>query len=239
MKHVGPTRVELGTRTIFNLLGPLSNPAGVKRQMVGVFSRQWVEPLAQVLKNLGSERVWVVHGSDGLDEITTSGPTTSPRWRTARSAPSRSRPRMSASSAPKPEALRGGDAEHNAAALTDVLEGKPRRRSATSRCSTPAAALVVAGKAKDLKDGVALAAEVDRLRRGAKAGSTGWSRSRTRERHDRHPEEDRSLQARGDRRRQARAAAAPRSRPRAKAAPPPRGFLGAIERQASQPATTR
>src|ERR1700687_5967743 len=76
MKHVGPTRVELGTRTIFNLLGPLSNPAGVKRQMVGVFSRHWVEPLAHVLKNLGSERAYVVHGSDGLDEITTSGPTT-------------------------------------------------------------------------------------------------------------------------------------------------------------------
>src|SRR5476651_1676855 len=75
MKHVGPTRVELGTRTIFNLLGPLSNPAGVKRQMVGVFSRQWVEPLAQVLKNLGTESVWVVHGSDGLDEITLTGPT--------------------------------------------------------------------------------------------------------------------------------------------------------------------
>src|SRR3978361_1207746 len=75
MKNVGPTRVELATRTIFNLLGPLSNPAGVKRQMVGVFSRQWVQPLAQVLKNLGSESVWVVHGSDGLDEITLTGPT--------------------------------------------------------------------------------------------------------------------------------------------------------------------
>src|SRR5512145_1927694 len=75
MKNVGPTRVELATRTIFNLLGPLSNPAGVKRQMVGVFSRQWVQPLAQVLKNLGAESVWVVHGSDGLDEITTCGPT--------------------------------------------------------------------------------------------------------------------------------------------------------------------
>ena len=75
MKNVGPTRVELGTRTIFNLLGPLSNPAGVQRQMVGVFSKQWIEPLAQVLKNLGAERAWVVHGSDGLDEITTSGPT--------------------------------------------------------------------------------------------------------------------------------------------------------------------
>src|SRR4029079_3020519 len=76
MKHVGPTRVEIGTRTIFNLLGPLSNPAAGKRQMVGVFSRQWVEPLAHVLKNLGSERALVVRGSDGLDEITTSGPTT-------------------------------------------------------------------------------------------------------------------------------------------------------------------
>src|SRR5271154_4355139 len=76
MKNVGPTRVELGTRTIFNLLGPLSNPAGVRRQMVGVFSKQWTEPLAQVLKNLGTESAWVVHGSDGLDEITTSGPTT-------------------------------------------------------------------------------------------------------------------------------------------------------------------
>src|ERR1700693_1136393 len=74
MKNVGPTRVELGTRTIFNLLGPLSNPAGVKRQMVGVFARPWIEPLAKVLAALGSERAWVVHGSDGLDELTTSGP---------------------------------------------------------------------------------------------------------------------------------------------------------------------
>src|SRR5487761_1975852 len=75
MKNVGPTRGELGPRTIFNLLGPLSNPAGVKRQMVGVFSRQWVQPLAQVLKNLGAKSIWVVHGSDGLDEITLTGPT--------------------------------------------------------------------------------------------------------------------------------------------------------------------
>src|SRR4029453_6200749 len=74
MKNGGPARVELATRTIFNLLGPLSNPAGVKRQMVGVFSRHWVQPLAQVLKNLGSDSVWVVHGSDGLDEITLTGP---------------------------------------------------------------------------------------------------------------------------------------------------------------------
>src|SRR5207237_4351935 len=73
MKNVGPTRVELATRTIFNLLGPLSNPAGVTRQMVGVFSRQWVQPLAQVLKNLGTTSAWVVHDSDGLAETTLTG----------------------------------------------------------------------------------------------------------------------------------------------------------------------
>ena len=74
MRHVGPSRVELGTRTIFNLLGPLSNPAGVTRQLVGVFSPEWVEPLAHVLKGLGAEAAWVVHG-DGLDEMTTTGAT--------------------------------------------------------------------------------------------------------------------------------------------------------------------
>ncbi len=75
MKHVGPTRVELGTRTIFNLLGPLSNPAGVRRQVTGVFSKAWVEPLAQVLKNLGSESCWICHGEGGFDEIVPSGTT--------------------------------------------------------------------------------------------------------------------------------------------------------------------
>ena len=104
MKHVGPTRVELGTRTIFNLLGPLSNPAGVKRQMVGVFSKQWVEPLAHVLKNLGSERACVVHGSDGLDEITTSGPTTVAELENGTSKPSRSAPEDVGLPRAKPEA---------------------------------------------------------------------------------------------------------------------------------------
>src|ERR1700735_4117607 len=74
-KNVGPTRVELATRTIFNLLGPLSNPAGVKRQMVGAFSRQWVQPLAQVLTNLGAEKIWVVPGAGGLGQVTLPGPT--------------------------------------------------------------------------------------------------------------------------------------------------------------------
>ena len=75
MRHVGPTRAELGTRTIFNLLGPLANPAGVKRQLVGVFSAAWLTPMAEVLRNLGSERVWVTHGADGLDEMSTTGTT--------------------------------------------------------------------------------------------------------------------------------------------------------------------
>ena len=156
MKHVGPTRVELGTRTIFNLLGPLSNPAGVKRQMVGVFSRQWVEPLANVLKNLGSERAYVVHGSDGLDEITTSGPTSVAALENGKVTTFEIKPEDVGLSVSKPEQLRGGDAESNAAALMDVLKGKknPFRDVALLNA---AAAIVVAGKAKDLKEGIAIA----------------------------------------------------------------------------------
>jgi anthranilate phosphoribosyltransferase len=156
MKHVGPTRVELGTRTIFNLLGPLSNPAGVKRQMVGVFSRQWVEPLAHVLKNLGSERAYVVHGSDGLDEITTSGPTAVAALENGSVKTFEIEPEKIGFARVKPEALRGGDAETNAAALKGVLEGRkgPYRDVAVLNA---AAALVVAGKAKMLGDGVKIA----------------------------------------------------------------------------------
>ena len=73
MRHVAAIRTELSTRTIFNLLGPLANPAGAKCQIVGVFGKEWVEPIAQVLALLGTERAWVVHGSDGLDELTTTG----------------------------------------------------------------------------------------------------------------------------------------------------------------------
>src|SRR6202041_2617070 len=154
-KNVGPTRVELATRTIFNLLGPLANPAGVKRQMVGVFSKQWVLPLAQVLKNLGAESVWVVHGSDGLDEITTTGPTSVSALekgvvRSFEIAPEDvGLPRV------KPEALRGGDAASNAQAVQDVLEGRPSPYRNVALLNA-AAALVVAGRAKDLKEGLAL-----------------------------------------------------------------------------------
>jgi anthranilate phosphoribosyltransferase len=156
MKHVGPTRVELGTRTIFNLLGPLSNPAGVKRQMVGVFSRQWVEPLAHVLKNLGSERAYVVHGSDGLDEITTSGPSVVASLEDGTVSTFEIAPEDVGLKRVKPELLRGGDADANAAALKAVLEGRPGPYHDIAVFNA-AAALVVAGVAKDLKNGVALA----------------------------------------------------------------------------------
>jgi anthranilate phosphoribosyltransferase len=158
MKNVGPTRVELGTRTIFNLLGPLSNPAGVTRQMVGVFSRQWVEPLALVLKNLGSESAWVVHGSDGLDEITISGSTYVAELQNGAVHTFEIAPEDVGLARAKPEALRGGDAGENAAALLAVLKGQKGAFRDVAMLNA-AAALIVAGRAMDLKDGVAMAAE--------------------------------------------------------------------------------
>ena len=156
MKNVGPTRVELGTRTIFNLLGPLSNPASVKRQMIGTFSKHWVEPMAQVLQNLGSESIWVVHGSDGLDEITTSGPTSVAALENGKIRTFEVTPEDAGLSRAKSESLRGGDADFNAKALLDVLKGKPGPFRDVSILNA-AAALIVAGKAKDLKQGAMLA----------------------------------------------------------------------------------
>ncbi|HEX3708414.1 MAG TPA: anthranilate phosphoribosyltransferase [Pseudolabrys sp.] len=158
MKNVGPTRVELGTRTIFNLLGPLSNPASVKRQMIGAFSKQWIEPMAQVLKNLGSDCVWVVHGSDGLDEITTSGPTSVAALENGKIRTFEIAPEDAGVKRVKPDALRGGSADDNAKSLLDVLGGKPGAFRDVAVLNA-AAALIVAGRAKDLKDGAALAAK--------------------------------------------------------------------------------
>jgi len=158
MKNVAATRVELGTRTIFNLLGPLSNPAGVRRQMVGVFSRQWTQPLAQVLKNLGALRVWVVHGSDGLDEITTAGPTTVAALEDGVIKTFEISPEQVGLPRVKPDVLRGGDAAANAKALRGVLEGKDSAFREVALFNA-AAALVVAGKAGMLKEGLALAVQ--------------------------------------------------------------------------------
>jgi anthranilate phosphoribosyltransferase len=158
MKNVGPTRVELGTRTIFNLLGPLSNPAGVKRQMVGTFSKHWVEPMAQVLKNLGADSIWVVHGSDGLDEITTAGPTSVAALDNGQIRTFEVTPEDAGLARSQPGALKGGDGEANARTLLDVLKGKKSAYRDVSLLNA-GAALIVAGKAKTLKDGVALAAK--------------------------------------------------------------------------------
>lgn len=155
MKNVNPTRVELATRTIFNLLGPLSNPAGVTRQMVGVFSRQWVQPLAQVLKNLGSDSVWVVHGSDGLDEITLTGPTFVAALEKGAIRSFEVSPEDVGLKRVAGEALKGGDADANASAMRKVLAGQPSAYRDVALLNA-AAALVVAGRAKDLKEGMAL-----------------------------------------------------------------------------------
>ena len=157
-KNVAPTRVALGTRTIFNLLGPISNPAGVKRQMIGTFSRHWIEPMAQVLNNLGAESIWVVHGSDGLDEITTAGPTAVAELKGGKIRTFDISPEDAGLPKSRPDALRGGDAEHNAAALLTVLQGKASAFRDVAILNA-AAALIVAGKAKDLKEGASLAAK--------------------------------------------------------------------------------
>ncbi len=158
MKHVGPTRMELGTRTIFNLLGPLSNPARVKRQMAGVFARKWVEPLAHALKELGSVKAWVVHGSDGMDEITTTGSTfvcelTDGNFRTFEISPQDVGLPVS-----RAEDLKGGQPSENAKALRDVLAGAKNAYRDVVLFNS-AAALLVSDKVLSLKDGVEMAAE--------------------------------------------------------------------------------
>ena len=158
MRHVAAIRTELSTRTIFNLLGPLANPAGAKFQIVGVFGKEWVEPIAQVLALLGTERAWVVHGSDGLDELTTTGVSDVAVVDDGRVATFRISPRNAGLPEAKPEDLTGGNAMENAAQICAVLGGLegPFRDIVLLNA---AAALLVAGKAQSLRDGVALAAE--------------------------------------------------------------------------------
>ena len=171
MRHVAGTRVELGTRTIFNLLGPLSNPAGVKRELLGVFAEEWVEPLAHVLKNLGSDRVWVVHGSDGLDELTTTGPSFVAELADDKVRSFEVSPEDAGLPLAESEELKGADAESNARTMTALLDGE-QGAIRDIVLFNAAAALIVAGKAADLRAGVALAAEAidsgaarDRFRR--------------------------------------------------------------------------
>jgi anthranilate phosphoribosyltransferase len=157
MRHVGPTRVELGTRTIFNLLGPLSNPSLVKRQLLGVFAREWVEPLAQVMGRLGSERVWVMHGLDGLDELTTTGPSLVAELKDGKVSTFEVTPADAGLPLAEPAALKGGDPATNALALNAVLDGHPGAFRDIVLYNA-AAALLVADHAGDLKEGARIAA---------------------------------------------------------------------------------
>lgn len=156
LKRVMPVRVDLGVRTIFNILGPLLNPAGVKRHLIGVFSRRWVRPLAKALAELGSERVLVVHGSDGLDEITTTGPTFASIVVDGQVTDFMITPEMAGLSRVMPDALKGGDPQANAGALRDVLAGKPGPYREIALLNA-AGALIVAGKAEDWRDAMRLA----------------------------------------------------------------------------------
>lgn len=157
MRHVGPVRAELGMRTIFNILGPLSNPAGVKRLLVGTYSKELVEPMAKTLLTLGAESAWVVHGADGLDELSTTGPNHVVRILNGAIETIT----VSAADAGLPEAslsdLLGGTADENAAAIRAVLAGEagPYRDIVLFNA---AAALIVAGRTDNLTDGVTLAA---------------------------------------------------------------------------------
>ena len=159
MRHVGPVRMELGTRTIFNLLGPLANPAKAKRQVVGVFSPEWVKPLAEVLGRLGTEHAWVVHGSDGLDELTTTGSSVVAEMRDGAVSTFEVVPEDAGLPRAKPEDLKGGDAHANAGALRAVLGGTagPYRDIVVLNA---AAALVVADRAPNLRAAAEMAAAV-------------------------------------------------------------------------------
>ena len=158
MRHVAAARVELGTRTLFNLLGPLSNPAGVDRQLLGVPAKAWLEPLTQGLKELGSRRVWAVHGSDGLDEITTTGPTHVVALENGAVREFTISPEEVGIARARPEDLKGADPEHNARELRAALEGLPTPYRDIAVFNA-AAALVVAEQVSNLRAGVERAAK--------------------------------------------------------------------------------
>ena len=157
MRHVGPARVEMGVRTIFNILGPLANPASVKRLLVGTFDRHWIEPMAKVLGNLGTERAWVVHGSDGLDELTTTGPSYVAELSNGEVTLKEVSPADVGIPLASLEDLKGGTPGENAMAIRELLDGREGAFRDIVLYGA-AAALHIAGKTPELGDGVAIAA---------------------------------------------------------------------------------
>jgi len=158
MKHVAPVRGELGFRTIFNLLGPLSNPGGVRRQLLGVYSREWLVPVANVLARLGTEKAWVVHGSDGLDEMTTTGVSHVAVLENGKVSTLTVAPQDMGLEHASLAALKGGIPDDNADAIRKLLSGT-RGAFRDIVLLNAGAALVVADKVHDLKEGIARAAQ--------------------------------------------------------------------------------
>ncbi|WP_461395161.1 anthranilate phosphoribosyltransferase, partial [Deferrisoma sp.] len=156
MRHVAPVRREMGIRTIFNVLGPLTNPAGASRQVLGVYRKDLTGKLARVLQRLGSERAFVVHGSDGLDEITITGPTHVAELRNGQVEEFEITPEEFGLSSAPPESIHGGNAQENARIVRGILEGEkgPRRDVVVLNAG---AALLVAGATKDLMWGIRMA----------------------------------------------------------------------------------
>lgn len=177
MRHVGAPRAELGTRTVFNLLGPLTNPAGVTRQLTGAFSRDWIRPMAEVLRDLGSEAAWLVHGGDGTDEISIAGETHVAALRDGEVTEFTVTPEDAGLPVHPFEAIIGGEPAANAAAFRALLDGETGAyRDAV--LLNAAAALVIAGRAADLREGVEAArASIDsgaaKARLTAMSGVTG------------------------------------------------------------------
>jgi len=171
IRHVMPTRAELGTRTVFNLLGPLTNPAGVRRQLTGAFARAWIRPMAETLRELGSERAWLVHGADGTDEVSICGVTHVARLEDGSVTEAEIHPEDAGLPVHPFEAILGGTPETNAAAFRALLDGaKGAYRDAV--LLNAAAALVVAGRAASLAEAVPLAAEsIDSGRARAKVAA--------------------------------------------------------------------
>jgi len=156
MRFVGPVRSAMGVRTIFNILGPLSNPAGVKRQFTGVYAKKLAEPMVLTLQNMGCEATWVVHGSDGLDELTTTGPTHVVALKEGKISKFDVSPEDAGLPLSSASDLQGGTADVNGAAIRNLLTGEkgPFRNIVVFNA---AASLIVAGKVDDLKQGVAQA----------------------------------------------------------------------------------
>jgi anthranilate phosphoribosyltransferase len=159
MRHVVPVRAELPFRTVFNLLGPLTNPAGARRQLVGVFGGDYVRPMAEALRALGAEKALVVHGADGLDEVTVTGPTLVAEVSDGGVTEYEISPEQFGLSHHAPDGLLGGDAHLNARILKDVVSGEEEGAARDVILLNAGAAVYVSGRAKALEEGVRLAGE--------------------------------------------------------------------------------